>query len=324
MKAIELTGFDGIESLKEVEADRPRPGAGEVLVEVRAAGLNYADIETSRGRYPAIKPLPYVMGFEVAGVVAEVGSGVDGVAVGDRVASLTEGGGLAEYALVDAARVVAVPEPISFEEATTLLTQGLSAYALATYVARLRTGDRVLIQAAAGGVGLFLVQLAKIAGVRQIVALASSPGKLALLDTLGADVTIDYTEPDWARRAREATGGAGFDVVLNCVSGDVARESFEMLAPLGRFVVYGAQNLHDVSLPGQLRQLILDSQSVLGFSLRYTTPEQLAEGFSALLGFAVEGRIKLFADNRFPLSEVREAAAALAGRGTIGKVVLTP
>jgi NADPH2:quinone reductase len=157
MRAVELTGFDGFRSLRTVEVDTPRPQPNEVLIAVKAAGINFAELQLTKGKYPASKPLPFIMGFEAAGTIAELGSQVKTLKAGDKVAALVSSGGYAEYATADASACIPVPDGISFAEATTIVVQGLSAYTLLKLAAQPRPTDSILIQAAAGGVGLYLV-----------------------------------------------------------------------------------------------------------------------------------------------------------------------
>ncbi len=182
----------------------------------------------------------------------------------------------------------------------------------------------MLIQAAAGGVGLYLVQLAKILGAGKVVALASSQQKLDLLAALGADAAINYSARDWADQVRAALGGDGADIVLEAASGEVGRESFNLIAPFGRMVVYGARNIHDTISSDQLRRLIAGNRSLIGFNIPTLRPAQVAGCVPALLDLINRGRVKLFAPPSFPLEEVAAAFDALSSRRTIGKVVLIP
>jgi NADPH2:quinone reductase len=145
MKAIELTGLEGFESLRVVEADKPKPGPNQVLIEVKAAGINFAELELTKGKYPALKPLPYIFGFEAAGIVVELGSQVKGVNVGDSVAAIVSSGGYADYATADAGALIPVPKGISFAEASSIPVQGLSAYALLKFAAKPRSHETVLV-----------------------------------------------------------------------------------------------------------------------------------------------------------------------------------
>ncbi len=214
MKAIELTAFDGFGSLRPIEIAAPQPGPTEVLLEVKASGINFAELELARGLYPSGKKLPFVMGFEAAGTVVETGSQVHTIKPGDRVAAVVSSGGYAEYATADASACIPIPDGISFGESTTIPIQGISAFALLKLAAKPQPFESLLIQSAAGGVGLYLVQLAKIMGVSKVIALASSPEKISLLEDLGADVAIDYSIQDWPDRVREALGGKGPDIIL--------------------------------------------------------------------------------------------------------------
>jgi NADPH:quinone reductase len=209
---------------------------------------------------------------------------------------------------------------------TSLSTEkvGLSAHTLLKFAARPQPDESVLIQAAAGGVGLFLVQLAKSMGIKKIIALASSKEKLGLVKSLGTDFAINYTEQDWVAQVEQATGGRGVDVVLESSSGEIGDKSFKLMAPFGRAVIYGAKNAHDSFPTEKVRQLILKNQSVTGFNFPSLRPEQIRESVPALLESINSRRVKLFANHVFGLADVRSAFEALSNRQTIGKVVLTP
>ncbi len=322
MKAIQLTGYKGFESMQLFEVEKPKPAANEVLLEVKAAGVNFAELELTKGRYRIPKEPPFIMGFEAAGVVVELGARVKNLKVGDRITSLVSTGGYAEFATADATVAIPIPEGISFNEAATIPVQGLSAYALLKLAAKPQASETLLVQSAAGGVGLYLVQLAKIMGVRRLIALASSKEKLDVLTGLGADVAINYTTKQWTDQVREATEGKGVDVILESASGEVGDQSFKLLAPFGRIVVFGARNIHDTISPEKVQQLIYKNQSVMGFNVPSLKPEQIAEYVPPLLRLISERKVKLFATNLFPLTEVERAFEALESRRTIGKVVL--
>jgi len=324
MKAIELTQYGGFDSLRVIDAQKPKPSANEVLIEVKAAGVNFAELELTKGRYKIPKTLPFIMGFEASGVVVEVGSKVQGVRVGDRVTSPVSSGGYAEYATADANAVIPIPPGISFAEATTIPVQGVSAYCLLKYGANLKPNSSVLIQAAAGGVGLYLVQLAKIFGVDKVIAVASSKEKLDLVRSLGAHLAIDYADPSWPYKVREATQGNGVDVVLEAASGEVGRESLKLAAPFGQIVMFGAKNIHDTLPPETIQQLIYNNQTLRGFNLPSVPRQKIAECVPALLELIAQKKIRLFANSSYPLVEARAAFHALEGRKTIGKVVLIP
>ena len=324
MKAIELCGYEGVESLRVVDVKKPEPSEKEILIQVKAAGINFAELELTHGRYRVPKSTPFIMGFEAAGIVHTTGAGVSRFKPGDRVTSIVSSGGYAEYAIADEAMAIAVPDGISFAEAATIPIQGLSAYALLKYAARPQPQETVLIQAAAGGVGLYLVQLTKLMGAGRVIALAGTKQKLDLVAGLGADVAINYTDPNWPVHVKHLTDGKGVDVVLEAASGVVGEESFKLLAPFGRVVIFGARNVHDTFSPDKVQQLIYNNQTVIGFNFPTFQPGRIAACVPELLSLITGGRIKLFANHSFPLADVSRAYRVFSDRQTIGKVVLIP
>jgi len=324
MRAVELSGYEGIKSLRLVEIERPTPTANEVLIEVKAAGINYAELELSKGQYYIPKQAPFIMGFQASGVVTEVGPLVTNLKKGDRVTSIVKSGGYAEYAVADANALIPIPAGISFAEACTVPVQGLSAYALLRFAAKPLASESVLIQSAGGGVGIYLVQLAKITGVKTVIALAGTQEKLGLARGLGADFAFNYQEHDWVDRVKTATDGNGVDVVLEAASGKVGEESFKLLAPFGRMVIFGARNVHDTFSPEKISQLIYKNQSLIGFNIPSLQPGQIAECVPELLELISQGKLKLFANTAFALDNVSAAFEAIGNRQTIGTVVLVP
>jgi NADPH2:quinone reductase len=324
MKAVELTGYEGLKSLNVVDVDTPKPGPGEVLIQVKAAGINFAELELAHGKYRVPKNAPFIMGFEAAGVVVETGPKVTNFKPGAKVASIVSSGGYAEYATADAGAAIPIPEGISFAEASSITIQGLSAYMLLKYAAKPKSHETVLVQSAAGGVGLYLVQLAKLMGVKTVIGLVGSAEKLHFVKRLGVEHVFDYSDAKWIDRLKEATGGAGIDVVLEAASGDLGEKCFGLAAPFGRIVMFGAKNVHDTLTPEKIQQLIYNNQSLIGFNFPSMRPEQIAESVPELLGMIVSGKVKLFAPHSFPLEDVKKAFAAISNRETIGKVVLTP
>lgn len=324
MKAVQLTGTEGFSSLRLAEVEKPTPGPTEVLIEVKATGLNFAEIQQTRGLYPVGKSFPFVMGFEAAGIVAALGSEVTSLSLSQRVAAIVSSGGFADYATADASAAFPIPAAVSFAEATSIIVQGLSAYALLKLAAKPQPTDTVLVQSAAGGVGLVLVQLLKIMGVKQVIALVGSEDKLAFVRDLGADAVINYSKPDWTAKVLEATAGRGVDLVLEAASGEIGRQSFKLLAPFGREVMYGAQNMYDTFTSEQVTQLILKQQSVSGFNITSTPQSQLAACLSELLSLVAGEKLKFHVGASFRLTEFASAFEALASRKTIGKVVMLP
>lgn len=324
MRAVVLNGYEGAKSLRIVDVDKPQPAPSEILIQVKAAGINFAELELIEGRYQVPKEVPFIMGFEAAGIVIEAGHKVKSLKPGDRVTSIVSSGGYAEYTIADASAAIPIPDGLSFAEASTIPIQGLSAYALLKYAAKLQPGESILIQSAAGGVGLYLTQLAKLMGSPCVVGLGSTNEKVQLLKRLGADVAVNYSNEGWADQVREATGGKGIEVVLEQASGEVSDECFKLIAPFGRVVMFGAKNVHDTLPPEKVRQLIFKNQSITGFNFPSLQPSQIAGCVRPLLELIRSGQVKLFAQHSFALADVGKAYEAMSSRRTMGKIFLIP
>ncbi|TCJ18370.1 quinone oxidoreductase [Rubrobacter taiwanensis] len=324
MKAVRVGEFGGPEVLEYTEVERPEPGQGEVLIAVRSIGVNYADTMRRRDRYVLRQTLPFVPGSEVAGVVEEIGAGVEGVRPGDRVVTLLGTGGYAEYAVAPARGLIPVPDGLDFDRAAAVPLQGLTAYHVLKTSGRLREGESVLVHAAAGGVGTLAVQMARLMGAGTIIATASSPEKLELARSLGAGALVNYTEEDWPERVREATGGRGADVILEMVGGDFPEKNLHCLAPFGRMVVFGAASGERGTIAPV--DLMRKNQVVAGFFLPQIMrrPELLLPSLREILGWISAGSLKLTIGARFPLAHAAEAHRALEERRTTGKIILNP
>ena len=324
MKTIEVTKSGGAEVLQVVEHPRPEPGPGQILIEVKAAGINFADIMTRMGMYPAAPPPPFVLGMEAAGIVAAVGEGVTSFKSGDRAAAIISGGGYAEYALADAATAAPIPDVLGFPKATALLVQGLTAHGLLTLAVPEIKGKSVLISAAAGGVGSLAVQIAKLLGAGTVIGLASTEEKRAKVKELGADFAIDYTQDGWAEQVKAATDGKGVDIFLDA-SGDNKGGGVKPLAKGGHWVVYGAQSSSDTGLSGpDLLSMLFSAQTLRGWTLYEVPAETTAETLKQLIGWTLDGSLTIIAEDKFPLAEAAEAHRAIEARRTTGKVVLEP
>ncbi|MBC8135400.1 MAG: zinc-binding dehydrogenase [Fibrella sp.] len=326
MKAIEVGRFGGADVLQLVETPRPEPGAGEVLIKVGAAGINFADLMARQGVYPPGPKPPFVPGMEAAGVVESVGAGVSGIAPGARLFGLIQSGGYAEYALLSAEQAVPLPDGVDFATATALLVQGLTAYFLIEE-APVRPGESVLVNAAAGGVGSLAVQIARLKGAGVVVGTASTDEKRRFVtEELGATVAVDYTKAGWAQEVRTATGGKGADVFLDA-TGEVAGEGYEALADGGRWLFYGAQSGNASSLSGErILNMLFKSQSLIGYVLYRSAAdaERVASALRELIGWVLSGQLKVTTDDRFPLADAAKAHEAISARKTTGKVVLEP
>lgn len=324
MRAIVVNEPGGPEVLRLEEVERPRPGPGEVLIEVAVAGVNFADVGMRAGMMggPHAVEFPYTPGFEAAGVVAAVGENVEGFAEGDRVAAVLPAGGYAEFAAAPSGSVVGVPDGVGFDNAGALLVQGLTAYGVLHDSARVGEGDGVLVMAAGGGVGTLAVQFARLAGAGTVVAAAGSRGKLDLALSLGADHAVDYTAEGWAEEVLQATGGRGADVVLECVGGYVGARAYECLAPLGRLVTYGAASGEGLR-PPDMWQLNLKGQTVGGYGGPWIRPGAAERAREVISGSLRDGSLRVVVGASFPLEGASEAHRAVEERRTTGKVLLT-
>lgn len=324
MKVIRVEEFGEPDVLEYVDAERPSPGEGEVLIEVKSVGVNYADTMRRRNQYVEQQELSFTPGSEIAGTVAEVGEGVEEVNVGDRVVTLLGTGGYAEYAVAPARNLIPIPDGMDFDEAAAIPLQGLTAYHVLETSGRLEEGESVLVHAAAGGVGSLSVQMAKLMGASPVIATASTQEKLDFARDLGADVLINYAEEDWTEQVREATDGNGADVILEMVGGDFPQKNLQCLNVFGRMVVFGAASGDRGSLvPAELMK---KNHSVVGFYLPniMVRRELFGPSLEKVLGWISSGDLKLTIGARYPLEKAHEAHEALEGRETTGKIVLNP
>ena len=325
MKAIRYERLGGPEVLELVDVPTPRPAAGEVLVQVEAAGVNFSDIGRRLGRYLDATPLPFVPGSEIVGRVCGLGAGVASLSVGDRVAGVTasRSGGYAEYCTIAADLVTRIDDGLDARRAVALPNQGATALHVLETMARLRRGDVVAVTAAAGGVGGLAVQLARLLGAGTVVALASSAQKLEHARGLGADVTVDVTSAGLADQLRDATSGRGFDVVLDSVGGELASSLFDALAPFGRLVSFGVAS--GVPLSVASHAMMKRSVSVSGFHLDavMAVPGRFSATLARLYGLVASGALTPHVGLEVPLERAAEAHAAMQSRTTTGKIVLS-
>ena len=319
MKAARVRGFGDEDQIEIVELPDPVAGKGEVVVRVKAGGLNYADVMQRLGLYPGGPTPPYIAGMEAAGVVESLGpETVNAPPVGSRVVALGRGAH-AELFSTDARACIVLPETMSFVEGAAFPVQYLTAYHTLVTLAHATRGETVLIHAAAGGVGTAAIQIAKLLGLR-IVATASTPEKREKVIELGADVAVGYDEFEEA--ARELTGGRGPDICLESIGGDVFRRSLAIIPALGRLVVFGAASRE--AQPIDTLKLFFRSQSVLGFHLNgiIGRPDLMISSLSTLLTWIGAGQIKIQVGHTFPLAEIKKAHELIASRQSYGKIVL--
>ena len=315
MRAIQQTAFGGPEVIELVEVEAPVPRAGEVLIEVTTAGVNFADTHQRRNEYLAPAELPLIPGSEVAGRRADTG---------ERVVALTGGrGGYAELATAPAAHTFAIPDGVEDGAALAILLQGLTAWHLLRTSARVAAGESVVVHAAAGGTGSLAVQLARPLGAGRVIATASSEQKRVLALGLGADAALDGAPEDLTERLLEANRGAPVDVVLDAIGGRVFDASLEALAPFGRLVTYGVSG-GKTNAPNT-RGLMRGSRAVVGFWFRHVLgdPALLDAPLADLLGRLERGELRPLAGSTYPLAQAAQAQIDLAARRTTGKVLLT-
>jgi NADPH:quinone reductase-like Zn-dependent oxidoreductase len=323
MRRVRYQEYGGPEVLRVEEVEVPEPGPGQVLLRTEAVGANFVDTKFRRGGDGIFhRPLPGILTGDVVGSVVAVGDGVTGVAAGERVAALAEDA-FADQVVVDADWLVPVPAGMDAATASMLPMGGPVALG-ALRAGRLAAGESVLVHAAAGGIGHLVVQLARALGAGTVVATAGSAAKLDFARSLGADVAVDYTAPDWPDRVREALPG-GVDVVADAVGGDVLLRSLDLLAPLGRLAAYGVASgggLVDVPL-GSLFAL----RSVTGFSLlaqRAGLPELARAQVAESAGHLATGRVRVTLAATFPLVEAAAAHRLLEDRGQLGRILIVP
>lgn len=339
MKALVLTKYGSSrEAFTLQERPAPTPAPGQVRIAVEAFGLNYADISARQGTYQDAPPIPCVIGYEVVGRIDALGTDAGGLVVGQRVAALTRFGGYATAAVTDARAAVPIPEDLDAGIAAAIPTQGGTAFYCAEEMVRLHPGDHVLVQAAAGGVGTFLVQLAKRRGC-VVYGTAGSDDKLEYLRRLGVDHPINYRREDFAEAVRRQRGNAGLDVVFDSLGGSAVRKGLSLLAAGGRIVCFGAaeresgswQIVRDVRFAASFGfihpiPLLMKSKSILGVNMLHVADERPEALKRALLGIAelvLKGEVTPTVSGRYRAEQIAEAHDFLAGRASTGKVVVT-
>jgi len=319
---IEIEKTGGPDTMRRVERDVRSPGPGEAHVEVAACGVNFIDVYFRTGLYP--RPLPFVAGLEGAGVVRAVGPDAGGLTPGQRVAWSSVPGSYASELLAPAASLVPVPDGVELDVAAATMLQGMTAHYLTHGCRETRPGDTALVHAAAGGVGLLLVQMLVSAGARAI-GTCSTEEKAALVRSAGADAVIRYDEEDFAERTRALTGGRGVDVVYDSVGASTFEGSLASLRPRGLLCLFGQSS--GVVPPFDLNRLNgMGSLFVTRPSLAHYTADraELELRAGAVLGAVAAGGLSVRIGERFPLVEAAEAHRALEGRRTTGKVLLVP
>jgi NADPH2:quinone reductase len=321
-RAVRLHEHGGAEQMTVESVPVEKPGDGSVLVRLEAAGVNFIDVYKRTGLYRI--PLPSTLGEEGAGLVVAVGAGVAGIEVGDRVAWTGHMGSYAEYVTVPAGKVVPVPDTVSTMEAAAIMLQGMTAHYLATSTYALRKGDRCLVHAAAGGVGLLLVQIAKTRGA-YVIGTAGTEEKAKLAREAGADATILYREQDFVAETKRLTDGQGVHVVYDSVGQTTFLQGLDTLVPRGMMVLFGQSSGPvaplDPQILNQKGSLFLTRPTLAAYT---ATREELLWRSGELFDLVALGTLSVRIGAEFPLVEAAAAHRALEGRTTTGKVLLRP
>ena len=322
MKAIRVTEYGGPEAMSYEDVDTPKLESGQVLVKIAAAGINYIDTYQRSGLYQI--PLPATLGLEAAGTVEEVGPDVTRFKAGDRVAYTNVAGAYAEYAAVPEDKLVSVPDSVSFNEGAAAMLQGCTAHYLSQSTYKVKAGDRVLIHAAAGGVGLLLIQMVKMAGAF-VIGTCSTEEKAQLAKEAGADEVILYSKQDFEAEVKRITDGAGVNVAYDSVGKATFDKSIDCLSRFGYMVLYGnasgpVTEFNPATL-GPKGSLFLTRPTLFDY---LATREDLDWRSGDIFKWIGEGKLKLRVEHFFPLSDAVQAHEALEGRKTTGKVILTP
>ncbi len=322
MKAILVHHTGGPEELNYEDIDIPKPAPGQALIKLAASGVNFIDIYQRIGLYKL--SLPFVPGQEGAGTIEALGEGVNGFAVGDRVAYTSVVGSYAEYAAVPAKTLVKVPKGIDLTQAAGAMLQGMTAHYLTHSTFPLKKGDTALVHAAAGGAGLMIVQMAKALGAK-VIGTMSTEAKADMARKAGADETILYTTQDFEEEVKRITGGKGVDVVYDSVGATTFQKSLNCLRPRGMMVTFGQSSgpvgLIDPLILSQKGSLFL-TRPTLAFHI--ATPEELAWRAGDLLSGIASGKFNIHIEKKYKLADVQQAHRDLESRKTTGKLVLTP
>ena len=338
MRQIVTTTTGDIDVLKVQQKPDPTPRDDQVVIRVRAAGLNFADILSRQGLYPDSPPKPIVMGYEVAGVVEAVGKDVNSSFVGKSVAAMTRFGGQSEMVAVKATQIFEKPPKLTFEQTAAIPVNYLTAYALLVVMGSLHAGESVLIHNAGGGVGLAALEIAKKIGA--VTYGTASPGKHKFLAERGLDHAIDYRKQDWLPVLKDMTDGRGVDLVIDPIGGAHWKKSYEALRATGRLGMFGISAVSANGLSGKLNMLkaaiqtprfhpfalLNKNRGVFGLNLGHMwhEPEKVAVWMRDILGGVEDGWVNPYVDRAFPFDQAGEAHRYLEERKNIGKVVLVP
>jgi len=324
MRAVQCVAWGGLEKLELQDIPAPgAPAAGEILIDVAAAGLNYADLLITAGKYQERPLPPFIPGFEIAGTVRAVGAAVGRIKAGDRVLAAVDRGGFAEQAIARESDTFVIPDAMDFAVAAGFTIAYGTSYGALTWRADIKPGELLLVLGAAGGVGLTAVEIGKALGAR-VIACAGGAEKLAIARAHGADFTIDHREENLRGRLREISDGAGVDVVYDPVGGESFGIALRSTNWNGRLIVVGFAGGTVPQIPANI--LLVKNLAALGFywgSYRFKQPALLAPAFARMFEWWQQGKLKPRISGRYDLAEVKTALSVVAERKAIGKIVLT-
>ncbi len=324
MKALVCERYNDPAAIRVREVDDPIAGAGHVVVDVRAAAVNFTDSLLARDMYQVSAPVPFIPGSEIAGVISEVGDGVDSFAVGDRVFGMAFVGGFAERITMPATALKSIPAGVDYAAAASFFVAFSTSYGALVYAGEVKPGETVVVLGAAGGVGLAAVQIATALGAR-VIAAASSDEKLVVCREEGAAETVDYSRESLKDRIKQLTDGRGADVVIDPVGGALSEAAFRATGWKGRFVVVGFAS-------GEIAKIALNLPLLKGAEIRsfniapFATkePQALAELERDALAMLADGRLRPRISERYPLGQAAEALIRIESRRAIGKLVVEP
>ncbi len=332
-----MTKYGSPDALKIQEWPDQFPGRGEVKIRVKAIGLNFADVMARLGLYPGVPKPPFIPGIEVCGIITRLGEGVRKWRRGDRVIAATHFGGYAEYAIAHQDRIFPLPKRMNFDEGASFSVTYLTAYHGLMTLAHLQRGEKLLVHAAAGGVGSAAIQIAKHLGA-EIYATAGTAEKLEFARNQGAGHLINYRTEDFEKSIRKLTNGYGLDVVLDSIGGSVFKKGWQLLAPMGRYVLYGfsaVSGIRSYSKIKALREvlaapiifphtLLSRNVSLSCFNLNSLSHRSayLRNALRLILDWQANGIVKPVIGTRFPFDRIAEAQAYMQSRKSIGKIVI--
>ena len=323
MRAMMCKAWGKVTDLTLEDVPPPVAGPGEVLIDVKAVGVNFADSLLVAGQYQTKPDLPFAPGLEASGIIAATGDGVDTFKPGDRVMAMLAHGGYAEQAVTRASDAFVIPDGMSFDDAAAFPVSYISSDVAIRWQGRLAAGETMLVLGASGGVGLTAVEIGKAMGAR-VIAGASSPEKLAAAQDHGADDLINYAEEPLKDRVMALTDGRGVDVVFDPIGGDLFDPALSSLAWGGRILVVGFVG----GIPRiPANRLLVKNRSALGCSLRHyrwNEPDKLKQSVEALMAWHQAGKLSPLVTNRFPLEQTADAIAMLTSRRSIGKIIVNP